>query len=99
MSETYQSRQRKKQHQPQGILLSKTWQLLVKQTAASLICLALVFGMHHASSPYLRRCADALGTALRFESDLSVLSQIKEYISPDRSSTPLPESDEPLTEH
>lgn len=99
MSEIYQSRQRNKPQHPPGIVFSKPLQLLLKQTAASLICLLLVFGMHHSSLPFLRDCADALGTALRFESDLSVLSQIKEYISPDKSSTPLPESDEPLTEH
>lgn len=49
---------------------------LIKQTVAALLCLLIALGMHSAKSTSVRAYADALGRAMRHESDFSKLVQI-----------------------
>ena len=49
--------------------------LFLKQTAAAIVCAAVVWGMHSAQAPRLNRGAEALGRALKHESDLSGLQK------------------------
>lgn len=55
--------------------------LFLKQTAAAVVCAAVVYGMHAAKTPGINRCAEALGRALRYESDLSIFSDAGESLS------------------
>lgn len=99
MPETYQASKKSKQPTVSSSILSKLGRLFLKQTAASLVCMLCVLGIHHAPSKPLSDWTDALGNALRYETDLSFLSELKErFISSEEPET-LPESDRPLTEH
>lgn len=103
MPESYQDRRKTPKKAPASGIMLRLGKLILKQTSASLLCLAVVLGMHNASSPHLNGYADALGKALRYETDISALLQIgdtvKERFFPAEDSPPLPESDQPLTEH
>lgn len=81
MPNTYQGRDRKREKTEPSLspgLLRRFGQLLLKQTAAALICTALVWGMQNMDSPKINDYADALGRALRYESNLSSLAQTGE---------------------
>lgn len=99
MPETYQPRKKSKQSTVSKNILSKLGRLFLKQTAASLVCIICILGIHHAPQKSLSGWADALGNALRYETDLSFLSELKERFFPPEEAEPLPESDLPLTEH
>ncbi|MEE1012884.1 MAG: hypothetical protein U0L92_01025 [Clostridia bacterium] len=78
MPNTYRGRDRKREKTeppPSSGLLRRFGQLLLKQTAAVLICTALVWGMQNMDSPRINSYADALGRALRHESNLTSLAQ------------------------
>lgn len=81
MPNTYRGRDRKREKTEPTLspgLLRRFGQLLLKQTAAALICTALVWGMQNMTSPQINGYADALGRALRHESNLSTLAQTGE---------------------
>ena len=68
-------RPRREPEPPQETRAVRLGKLLLKQTAAALVCAAVVWGMHSAQAPGLNRCAEALGRALNHESDLRGLRE------------------------
>lgn len=66
---------RKKAKKTPNLIKSLLCQML-KQTVAALLCLLIALGMHTAKSTSIRAYADALGRAMRHESDFSQLLQI-----------------------
>ncbi len=55
--------------------------MMLKQTIAALLCFSIAFGMHNATSSPLRSYADALGRAMRYESDFGKLIQLGEQMT------------------
>ena len=53
--------------------------LLLKQTAAALVCSGILLGMHYADMPRLNAYTTALGNALRYETDLSFLQDALQW--------------------
>ncbi len=51
--------------------------LLLKQTAAALVFSLAAVGMQGVPLPRVSQCADALGRALRYETDLSAVREIE----------------------
>lgn len=51
--------------------------LLLKQTAAALVFSFAAIGMQSVPLPRVSQCADALGRALRYETDLSAVREIE----------------------
>ena len=57
------------------------FRLILKQTIAALLCFCIAFGMHNTNSSPFRSYADALGRAMRYESDFGNLIQLGEEIT------------------
>ena len=59
---------------------SRFFPLLLKQTAAAVVCTLLVWCMHTLPVTRLNQWMDALGRALRYESDLTDVKETGTYI-------------------
>lgn len=57
------------------------FRMILKQTIAALLCFFIAFAMHCATSSPLRSYADALGRAMRYESDFGKLIQLSEQMT------------------
>ena len=62
-------------------LVKILFRMMLKQTIAALLCFIIAFAMHNAAFSPLRSYADALGRAMRYESDFGKLMQLGEQMT------------------
>lgn len=69
---------------------SKLGRLFLKQFLAAAIFTLVIYGAANSSLPFLNNCADALGRAIRYETDfIKLKDQFLEYLpNPFHSATP-----------
>lgn len=75
MNETYSGRRQSRSSRSSKPQRGAIKALLIKQSAAAIICTGILFAMHSMPNPAISRYADALGNAMHSESDLTPLKE------------------------
>lgn len=82
MNDVYQEKNQRPRQQTRRTPPAKNrfFSLFLKQTSAAVICALLVWCMHTLPVPRFRQWMDALGRALRYESDLTDIKETGAYL-------------------
>ncbi len=76
MTESPSKQNRSRSHtkpQKKRVPFPKLFRLFAKQTLTALVCAVVILGAHHMADEPFSGYTDALGQALRFETDLTAL--------------------------